>query len=161
MNKKILVAYFSCSGVTRKAAESIAQATGGDLYEIEPQEAYTSADLNWRDNNSRSTVEMKNLKFRPPIKSNVDNMDAYDAVFVGFPIWWYIAPTIINTFLESYDFSGKAIIPFATSGGSGLGKTEENLYISCSNKAIWKPAKLLGFNMHKSELAEWIGSLNL
>ena len=158
MEKKILVAYFSCSGVTRKAAQAIAQATDGNLHEIEPEKAYTSADLNWMDKNSRSTIEMKDLKFRPPIRGILDDMDDYDVVFIGFPIWWYIAPTIINTFLESYDFSGKTIIPFATSGGSGLGKTEENLYPSCSDKTIWKPAKLFKGNVSKSELENWINS---
>ena len=125
--KKVLVAYFSASGNTAKLADRIAEATGGDLYEIKPQQPYTSADLNWNDSGSRSSIEMKNPASRPAIANRVENMAQYDTVFVGFPIWWYVAPTIINTFLESYDFSGKTVIPFATSGGSGMGKTESIL----------------------------------
>jgi len=161
VDRKILVAFFSCSGVTKKAAELIANKTGGILYEIEPQIKYTSADLNWSNKNSRSTVEMKDLGFRPPIKGKVEDMESYDTVFVGFPIWWYIAPTIINTFLESYDFAGKTVIPFATSGGSGLGETEENLYGSCSDTVIWKPAKLVKRLSKMIDLDEWIDSLAL
>ena len=130
MSKK-LVAYFSASGVTKKAAEKLAKSEGADLFEIKPKVPYTKADLDWMDKKSRSTVEMKNPDFRPEIAEKLDNMADYDTIFVGFPIWWYVAPTIINTFLESYDFSGKTIIPFATSGGSGMGKTVEVLKPSC------------------------------
>ena len=123
MSKKILVAYFSASGVTERAAKALAKAAKADLFEIKPEIPYTDADLNWMDKKSRSSVEMNNPAPRPAIAEKVANMEQYEAVFVGFPIWWYVAPTIINTFLESYDFSGKTIIPFATSGGSGMGKT--------------------------------------
>ena len=116
MSKK-LVAYFSTSGVTKRYAEKLANATSADLFEIKPSIPYTSADLNWQDKNSRSSVEMKNPDSRPEIAEKLPDMDSYNIVFVGFPIWWYVAPTIIDTFLESYDFSGKTVIPFATSGG--------------------------------------------
>jgi len=129
--KKKLVAYFSASGVTAGVASKLAEAAGADLYEIKPEVLYTKADLNWMNPKSRSTIEMKNLSFRPALADQNANIAEYDTVFVGFPIWWYIAPTIINTFLESYDFSGKKIVLFATSGGSGFGKTVENLEKSC------------------------------
>lgn len=119
---KILVAYFSASGVTAKAAKALASASGADLFEIVPETPYTKADLNWMDKQSRSSVEMADQSSRPAIASYVDNMEQYDTVFVGYPIWWYVAPTIINTFLESYDFSGKTVIPFCTSGGSAQAK---------------------------------------
>ena len=127
MSRK-LVAYFSASGVTAKVAENLSEAIGADLYEIEPEVPYTKADLNWMDKNSRSTIEMSNPASRPAISGKRDNMDEYDIVFVGFPIWWYVAPTIINTFLENYDLTGKIIIPFATSGGSDMGKTTSCLF---------------------------------
>lgn len=127
--KKTLVAYFSASGSTAQLAKTIAEVTGGDLFEIKPEQPYTSADLNWNDKKSRSSIEMSDPNSRPAIATTVKNMDEYDTVFVGFPIWWYVAPTIINTFLESYDFSGKTVIPFATSGGSGMGKTDSVLKI--------------------------------
>lgn len=116
MSRK-LVAYFSATGVTSKVEESLSEAIGADLFEIAPAVPYTSADLNWMDKSSRSTIEMKNVTSRPAILEQRDNMNDYDVVFVGFPIWWYVARTIINTFLESYDLTGKTIIPFATSGG--------------------------------------------
>lgn len=121
---KRLVAYFSASGVTAKVAENLADAIGADIFEIQPEVPYTKADLNWMDKKSRSTIEMSDPTSRPGIAVKRDNMDEYDTIFVGFPIWWYIAPTIINTFLESYDLKGKTIIPFATSGGSDMGKTK-------------------------------------
>ena len=117
---KRLVAYFSASGVTAKVAENLADAIGADIFEIQPKVPYTKADLNWMDKKSRSTIEMSDSTSRPAIAAKRDNMDEYDTIFVGFPIWWYIAPTIINTFLESYNLKGKTIIPFATSGGSGI-----------------------------------------
>ena len=129
--KKTLVAYFSASGSTAQLAKTIAEVTGGDLFEIKPEQPYTSADLNWNDKKSRSSIEMSDSNSRPAIATTVKNMDEYDTVFVGFPIWWYVAPTIINTFLESYDFSGKTVIPFATSGGSGMGKTDSVLKKCC------------------------------
>ena len=115
MSRK-LVAYFSASGVTAKVAEKLSEAIGADLYAIEPEVPYTKADLDWMDKKSRSTIEMNNPASRPAITGKRDNMNDYDTVFVGFPIWWYVAPTIINTFLESYDLTDKTIIPFATSG---------------------------------------------
>ena len=120
---RTLVAYFSASGTTKRVAENLAKAVGGDLYEIRPETPYTQADLNWMDQKSRSSVEMKDKSFRPGLADRSADIEAYDRIFLGFPIWWYVAPTIINTFLESYDFSGKTIILFATSGGSGFGNT--------------------------------------
>lgn len=127
---KKLVAYFSASGVTKSTAETLAKDIGADLFEIEPKEAYTKADLDWTNSSSRSTVEMKNKSFRPEMVKKTLDLSEYDTIFVGFPIWWYVAPTIINTFGESYNFSGKTIVPFATSGGSGMGKTTEELISS-------------------------------
>lgn len=139
---KTLVAYFSASGVTARAAHEIAEAVGADLYEICPAEPYTDADLNWTDKKSRSTVEMNDTACRPAIAEPVANMEQYDTVFLGFPIWWYVEPRIVDTFLESYDFSGKTVIPFATSGGSGIGKAEKSLQQHCP-KASWKRGKLV------------------
>lgn len=153
MSKK-LVAYFSASGVTAKLAEKLSDIIGADLFEICPAVPYTEADLDWRNESSRSSVEMKDLTFRPEIAEQRDNMDTYDTVYVGFPIWWYIAPTIINTFLESYDFTGKTIIPFATSGSSGMGKTNENLLPSCSGAKLVE-GKVWKSDVSKAELAEW------
>jgi len=124
---KTLVAYFSASGVTAKVAGKLSNAINADLYEIVPELPYTKADLNWMNKNSRSSVEMNDRSSRPAIRSAVDNMDKYDTVFVGFPVWWYREPSIIDTFMEAYDFTGKKVIPFATSGGSGLGDTSKNL----------------------------------
>ena len=139
---KTLVAYFSASSVTARAAREIAEAVGADLYEICPAEPYTDADLNWTDKKSRSTVEMNDTACRPAIAEPVANMEQYDTVFLGFPIWWYVEPRIVDTFLESYDFSGKTVIPFATSGGSGIGKAEKSLQQHCP-KASWKRGKLV------------------
>ena len=130
MSKK-LVAYFSASGVTAKVAERLSESIGADLHEITPKVRYTDADLDWREKTSRSSIEMSNPASRPEIERIRDNMQDYDTIYLGFPIWWYIAPTIINTFLESYDLTGKTIVPFATSGGSGMGKTNELLLPSC------------------------------
>ena len=157
MSRK-LVAYFSASGVTAKVAEKLSEAIGADLYAIEPEVPYTKADLDWMDKKSRSTIEMNNPASRPAITGKRDNMNDYDTVFVGFPIWWYVAPTIINTFLESYDLAGKTIIPFATSGGSDMGKTNEKLLPSC------KGAKLLNGKVFKAsvsgaDLAKWAEGL--
>lgn len=156
MSKK-LVAYFSASGVTAKYAKKLSEITGADLFEIKPSIKYTDADLDWMDKNSRSTVEMKNPDSRPEIAEKLSDMEQYDTIFVGFPIWWYVAPTIIDTFLESYDFSGKTIIPFATSGGSGMGKTEEVLRKVCPNANI-KNGKVIN-RMPAPELADWVNSL--
>lgn len=153
MSRK-LVAYFSASGVTAKVAETLSEAIGADIYAIEPKVPYTKADLNWMDKNSRISVEMKNLNSRPEIAEQRDNMEEYDVIFIGFPIWWYVAPTIINTFLESYDLSGKTIIPFATSGGSDMGKTNDKLQPSCPNSTLLK-GKVFKPNVTKAELAAW------
>ena len=148
--KKVLVAYFSASGVTARAAKELAQALGADLYEIRPETPYTAADLDWTNKKSRSTVEMNDPACRPAIAEPVKNMEQYDAVFVGFPVWWYVEPRIVDTFLESYDFSGKTLIPFATSGGSGIAKAEKSLREHCPN-AGWKKGELL----NASGAAEW------
>ena len=124
---KALVAYFSASGTTGRVATRLAQATGADLFEIEAEEPYTAADLDWRDKRSRSSVEMGDRTSRPAIASRVDDMSGYDVVFVGFPIWWYREPSIIDTFMEAYDFAGKTVVPFATSGGSGIGDSGANM----------------------------------
>ena len=159
MSRK-LVAYFSASGVTAKVAEVLSEAIGADLFAIEPKIPYTKKDLNWMDRKSRSTLEMKDPSSRPEIERKRDNMDLYDTVFVGFPIWWYVAPTIINTFLESYDLTGKTIIPFATSGGSGMGKTNEKLMPSC-NGARLLDGKVFKAKVSAKELIDWVDGLNL
>ena len=158
MSRK-LVAYFSASGVTAKLAETLSEAIGADLYAIEPEVPYTKADLNWMNQNSRSSVEMKDPASRPAIAGKRDNMEEYDTIFVGFPIWWYVAPTIINTFLESYDFTGKTIIPFATSGGSGMGKTNEKLQLSCPGAKLME-GKVWKKNAKAEELATWAEDLS-
>ena len=137
---KTLVAYFSTTGMTEKVAKEIAEIANADLFEIKPAIPYTRADLNWMDKNARSTIEMQDHSSRPEIAETVSNIEEYDTIFLGFPIWWYVAPTIINTFLESCDFTGKIIRPFFTSGGSGAGQTDEGLHISAQN-AGWRPAK--------------------
>ena len=142
MSKKTLIAYFSASGVTARAAKEMADAVGADLYEIRPKQPYTAADLDWMDKKSRSTVEMNDPSSRPAIAEPVQNMEQYDTVMIGFPVWWYVEPRIIDTFLESYDFSGKTLIPFATSGGSGIGKAEKSLQEHCP-AANWKQGQLL------------------
>lgn len=159
MSRK-LVAYFSASGVTAKVAERLSEAIGADLYEIEPQVAYTKADLDWMDKKSRSTIEMNDPTSRPAISAKRDNMEVYDTIFVGFPIWWYVAPTIINTFLESYNLTGKTIIPFATSGGSGMGKTNEKLMPSCPGATLLE-GKVLASNIKIAELNAWVENLKL
>lgn len=153
MSKK-LVAYFSASGVTAKVAERLSESIGADLHEITPKVRYTDADLDWRDNTSRSSIEMTNPASRPEIERIRDNMQDYDTIYLGFPIWWYIAPTIINTFLESYDLTGKTIVPFATSGGSGMGKTNEMLLPSCPG-AILAEGCVFKADISKQELVSW------
>src|SRR5574344_1495570 len=152
MSKK-LVAYFSASGTTKRAAEHLAKAEGADLFEIKPAVPYTSADLNWMDKKSRSSVEMSDPSSRPEIAGKLANMAEYDMVFIGFPIWWYVAPRIIDTFVESYDFSGKILVPFATSGGSGMGKTVDELRKLCPD-AAWKAGKLVN-GVSDQALAAW------
>lgn len=137
MAKKILVAVFSASGVTKRVGEEIAKACGGDFVEIVPEKPYSSADLNWTDRKSRSTVEMNDSAARPAIRGKVENTADYDTVIVGFPIWWGVAPRIIETFLESYDFSGKTILPFCTSGGSGVGRSDTALHKNVSGSVTW------------------------
>ena len=151
---KRLVAYFSASGTTKKAAEMIASAADADMYEIMPKQPYSKADLNWMDKKSRTSVEMSDKKFRPEISDTDVQFDQYDEIILGFPIWWYVAPTIINTFLESYDFTGKKIVLFATSGGSGFGNTVSELKISAPDAVIVE-----GKVFHKAakqEIAEWV-----
>ena len=142
MGKNILVAYFSASGVTERAAKEIAAATGGNLFEIAPAVPYTERDLDWTDKKSRSTVEMQDDANRPAIKGAAADIGKYDTVFIGFPVWWYVEPRIVDTFLESYDFSGKTLIPFATSGGSGIAGAEQRMKELCP-KAVWKKGKLV------------------
>ena len=149
MSKK-LVAYFSASGVTAAAAKTLAEAAGADLYEIKPETPYTNADLNWNNKQSRSSVEMNDPAFRPAIADRNANVADYDVVFVGFPIWWYVAPTI-----------GKTIVPFATSGGSGLGKTVEKLRSSVSETAVWKEGKLLNGRLSADAIASWLKGLGV
>ena len=154
MSKK-LVAYFSASGVTKRVAENLASAIGADIYEIKPAVKYTDADLNWMDKNSRSSVEMKDWNSRPKIVEDNFSVSEYDTVFLGFPIWWYIAPTIINTFLEKHDFSGKKIILFATSGGSRFGRTIENLRQSVTDTAEIIEGDILNSNPSVEQLKTW------
>ena len=157
-NHKALVAYFSATGTTKGVAEHIANGLNADIYEIVPEEPYTDADLDYNDNNSRTTIEMNDPDARPAISGSVENMEQYDIVFIGYPIWWYVAPTIINTFLESYDFSGKTIVPFATSGGSGMGSTNEKLAPSCPSAILMK-GKMLNGLLSQEELKAWVKSL--
>ncbi|NDW13471.1 flavodoxin [Bacteroides sp. 214] len=142
MKKNILVAYFSCSGTTKRTANKLAANMDADLYEIVPEIPYSAADLNWNDKASRSSVEMRDPASRPAIAGRLDNVEQYDTIYIGFPVWWYIAPTIINTFIESYDLSGKTLIPFATSGGSGIENCEKNLR-KAYPQLDWKAGKLL------------------
>ena len=159
MSKK-LVAYFSASGTTAAVAKALSEAAGADLYEIKPQTPYTRADLNWQDKKSRSSVEMNNKTHRPPLADKDAHIENYDTIFLGFPIWWYVAPTIINTFLESYDFTGKTIILFATSGGSGFGGTVAGLKDSAPRATI-REGKLLNGRQSKESLAAWVNSLSV
>ena len=156
MSKK-LVAYFSASGVTAKAAGKLAKAADADLFEIKPVQPYTRADLDWMNKKSRSSIEMADKSSRPEIAEKVSNMADYDVIFVGFPIWWYVAPTIVNTFLEAYDFSGKKIVLFATSGGSGFGNTVKELQPSAPDAVITE-GRLLNCGT-KQEISEWVNSL--
>lgn len=158
MMRKTLVAYFSASGVTKGVAEKLAAATGSDLYEIKPAEPYTPADLNWNDKNSRSSVERNDLSSRPALADQGADLAGYDRIFLGFPIWWYTAPRIIRTFSESYDFAGKTIVLFATSGGSGLGQTAAELASSCPGAEI-KSGKLLNGTLSEAALKQWAQSL--
>ena len=151
---KTLVAYFSASGVTAKLAKTLSETIGADLYEIQPAIPYTSADLDWTNKKSRSSIEMEDKSFRPAIVGKVENMAQYDRIFVGFPIWWYVAPTIINTFLEQYDLTGKKVIPFATSGMSGMGNTNAELRDSCKGADL-REGKRFSTKTKASELKSW------
>jgi len=155
---KALVAYFSASGVTAKLAQKLASAIGADLHEIKPETSYTKADLDWTNKSSRSTIEMNDKSFRPPIVGKVADMSQYNTIYVGFPIWWYVAPTIINTFLEGYDLTGKTIVPFATSGGSGMGNTNAELKDSCPG-AILKEGRRFSPSVSEGELKSWAESI--
>ena len=155
---KVLVAYFSASGTTAAVAKNLAQAAGADLYEIRPAVPYTPADLRWTDKNSRSSVEMRDPASRPALADHDAPVAGHDTILLGFPIWWYVAPTIINTFLEQYDLSGKTIIPFATSGGSGMGRTNEELKGSCPG-AVLKDGRRLSPSASEAQLKDWINSI--
>lgn len=157
-NKTVLVAYFSATGTTARVAKNLAKAANADLFEIKPEKTYTSADLDWNNKQSRSTVEMNNKKARPEIANKVADMNKYNVIYVGFPIWWYTAPRIINTFLESYDLKGKTIIPFATSGGSDVGDIYKELKTASAPDAKWEKGKLLNGDPSVEELKEWVSS---
>ena len=157
-SKKFLVTYFSCTNNTKKLAEKINGVVKGDLLQIKPETPYTQADLNWNDKNSRTTKEMADKKSRPKVANKIDNLAKYDVVMVGFPIWWYIAPTIVNTFLEQHDFSGKIVIPFATSGSSGEGETDKYLKPSCKG-ANYKPCKRFDVGVKKDDIEKWVKGL--
>ena len=159
MSKK-LVAYFSASGVTESVARTLAQTADADLYKIQPEVPYTSADLDWMDKKSRSSLEMNDPASRPAIVTGDLDLSSYDVIFLGFPVWWYVAPTITNTFLEAYDFAGKTVIPFATSGSSGIENSEKKLqqqYPSIN----WKSGKLLKGHPDSTALASWVKTLNI
>ena len=158
---KKLVAYFSASGVTAKVAEMLADAVGADVHEIKPKVPYTKADLNWMDKKSRSTIEMNDKTIRPEIAESNVKVEDYDVIFLGFPIWWYVAPTIINTFLESADFSGRKIILFATSGGSKFGNTVAELKISVPASCEIIEGKLLNGRQTIASIKEWADGLDI
>ena len=155
MSKK-LVAYFSASGTTAKVAKKMAEAIGADLFEIKPEKPYTGADLNWQNKNSRSSVEMNDRSSRPAIAVKAADMLQYDVVFVGFPVWWYREPSIIDTFMESYDFAGKTVIPFATSGGSGLGDSAANMQKLAKGAKVVNGKRFSG-SASAEELKAWAG----
>lgn len=153
-DKKVLVAYFSASGVTAGVADKLSKAIGADLFEIKPEQIYTEADLDWRNKQSRSSVEMNDKNSRPAIASKVDNMAQYDVVFVGFPIWWYREPSIIDTFMEDYDFSGKTVVPFATSGSSGIGPSGANMQALAPNAKVLE-GKRFPRDVSAEDLKKW------
>lgn len=157
---RILVAYFSATNTTKGVAEHIANGLGADLYEIVPEEPYTDADLDYNDNNSRSTIEMNDPDTRPAISGSVENMEQYDIVFIGYPIWWGDAPRIVSTFAESYDFSGKTMVPFCTSGGSGIGSSAANLE-QLTNGAGWRNGQRLNGSDSQETVMEWVNGLGL
>lgn len=159
--KNTLVAYFSASGVTRNVAKALAKITGADLYEICPETHYTDADLNWNNKNSRSSKEMQDKSSRPALADTNAGVENYDTIFLGFPIWWYTAPMVVRTFLEAYDFSGKTIVLFATSGGSGFGRTVDDLKDSISPSAVIREGKVFRSQVSESELEKWIYTIKL
>ena len=159
MSKK-LVAYFSASGVTESVARNLSQTAGADLYRIQPEVPYTSADLDWMNKKSRSSIEMNDPASRPAIVAGDLEISSYDVVFLGFPVWWYVAPTIINSFLETYNFSGKTVIPFATSGSSGIENCEKKLQQQY-HSINWKSGKLLNGHPGQDVLDSWVKSLNV
>ncbi|SNU05844.1 Flavodoxin [Lachnospiraceae bacterium] len=154
----ILVAYFSASGVTKKVAENLAKAAGADLFEIVPEQIYTSEDLNWHNKQSRSSVEMDDKKSRPAISSKIEDIKQYSHVFVGFPVWWYREPSIIDTFMESYDWNGITVIPFCTSGGSGIGDAGKNMQ-ALGKGAKVNPGRRLSGNASEAELKAWANQI--
>ena len=158
MEKKILVAVFSASGVTKKVGREIARIAGADFYEIVPEELYSAADLDWMNKKSRSSLEMNDPAARPRIAGGALDMAAYDTVIVGFPIWWGVAPRIIDTFLESYDFSGKKIIPFCTSGGSGVGRSDTALHKDVSGDAEWARGRQIN-RPNEAEIRRWLNEV--
>lgn len=157
---KVLVAYFSATGTTKGVAEHIANGLNADIYEIVPEDPYTDADLNYNDNNSRTTIEMNDPNARPAISGSVENMEQYDIIFVGYTIWWGEAPRIVSTFMESYDFSGKTIVPFCTSGGSGIGSSASNLERLTSG-ATWLDGRRLNGSDSQDTVMEWVNSIDL
>ena len=157
---KVLVAYFSATGTTKGVAEHIANGLNADIYEIVPEDPYTDANLNYNDNNSRTTIEMNDPNARPAISGSVENMEQYDIIFVGYPIWWGEAPRIVSTFMESYDFSGKTIVPFCTSGSSGIGSSASNLERLTSG-ATWLDGRRLNGSDSQDTVMEWVNSLDL
>ena len=156
---KTLVAYFSASGTTEKKAKRIAEKLGADLFKIEPKEEYTKADLNWMNKKSRSSVEMSDKSFRPEITTNAGDLSEYDTIYLGFPIWWYVAPTIVNTYLESGDFSGKKIILFATSGSSGFGDTVKGLEVSVSDNTVIEEGMVFSGIMAEYKFVSWLDEI--
>ena len=155
-----LVAYFSATGTTARAARALAKAVDGALYEIRPAVPYTSADLNWMDKGSRSSLEMKDAHSRPALADTDAPVAGHDVIFLGFPVWWYVAPTLLNTFLEAYDFTGKTIVLFATSGGSGLGKSAAGLQPSAPGARILD-GRMLNGRLNEAELKAWAEGLKL
>ncbi len=160
-NSKVLVAYFSATGTTKTLAEYAADAMGADLYEIVPEEPYTDDDLNYSDRNTRATVEQNDKNARPAISGSVENMEQYEIVFLAFPIWWGEEPRIMDTFVEAYDFSGKTVVPFCTSGGSGIGSSGKNMQSLSTGDATWLDGERLGSSSSREDIVNWINGLGL
>lgn len=158
---KVLVVYFSVSGVTKKVAEELAKVEKADLFEVTPEIPYTTADLDWKDQQSRSTLEMKDPSCRPAITGRIENMGQYDVVFVGFPVWWGREPSVVDTFLDAYDFSGKRIVPFCTSGGSGIGETAKRIQEIVGAGVTVEEGTRLGGTVSEKDLETWTAGLNL